>query len=311
MRRVVLVVVSSIVAGCGDDGARPPQPQRAALGGDLIDPGAGAGDVVVATVNDRPVWASCVEGQARARAITVERALQDCIDIELLTAAAVARGIGADPDVQRELRVNLVDGFVGREFEDKIRTVADLPRRLVDDSIERNARELDRPELRTAVYVRAKLEKTATPEQDAAARAIAAAIHAELESDPGVLPEQLRETARRLGGAHAMDVDTPPWRTPRHDASDEAFAAALFAIPDIGRISPPTRTPWGWDVILLVDVLPAATTTRDALAAHMFPTLRHFYFDEVWTAQMQKNHRVESFHDRLRDDDDEAGSAAP
>src|SRR5690349_9829894 len=137
MRRVGVVVL--VLAGCGRSAAPTPHGHATALGGDLIDPGAGSGDVIVATVDGRPVWGSCVAGHMKARGVDRDRALQDCIDLELLAAAAIKRGLGADPDTQSELRAALVDGFVTDEFEDKIKTAADLPAALVDRNVQNNA----------------------------------------------------------------------------------------------------------------------------------------------------------------------------
>jgi hypothetical protein len=184
-----------------------------------------------------------------------------------------------------------------------IRSPADLPKALVDENIQRNAIELDRPEIRTTKYVRAKLDKTATPAQEAAARAIAEAIHAELGTEGGLFPHDLEDSARRHAGDHPMEIDASLWQTPREGRSEETFAAALFAIPEIGQISPPIRTPWGWDILLLVDIEPARKRTRDELAADMFPTLRHFFFDKVWAARIVAAHQVERFADRLPDDE--------
>src|SRR5262245_20614998 len=91
-----------VLAACGGQSERAPPPARA-LGGDLIDPGAGAGDMIVATVEGRPVWASCVSGHAKARGVSVDQALSDCVDLELLAIEAVRREVGADEEVQDEL----------------------------------------------------------------------------------------------------------------------------------------------------------------------------------------------------------------
>src|SRR4051812_37787776 len=118
MRRLAVVVLVGF-AGCGRSAAPTPRAHSTALGGELIDPGAGSGDVIVATVDGRPVWGSCVAGHMAARGVDRDRALEDCIDLELLAAAAIHRGLAADPDTQTELRAALVDGFVTDEFEAK------------------------------------------------------------------------------------------------------------------------------------------------------------------------------------------------
>jgi hypothetical protein len=69
---------------------------------------------------------------------------------------------------------------------------------------------------------------------------------------------------------------------------EKTFGDALFSIPEIGTISPPIRTKWGWDVILWTEVLPAETLTRDELAAKRFPEERLQAFD-AWVARVAKD----------------------
>src|SRR5258705_7581773 len=87
--------------------------------------------------------------------------------------------------------------------------------------------------------------------------------------------------------------------------TDPTFAAATFALPTIGAVSSPMRTPWGWDLILLTDIIPAQTMTRDELVAKLFPGLRRGYFDQVWAAQLEKGHAISENADLLEEEDEE------
>ena len=54
------------------------------------------------------------------------------------------------------------------------------------------------------------------------------------------------------------------------------YREALFAIPRLGTVSPPTRTPWGWDIILWYDVWPPVDQSDE-----FFTRVRELYFG-VW-----------------------------
>ena len=78
------------VFACGDDAQVAAPAVRVQI--------ASEGRVIVARVNDRPVFADCVEHQARAHGIDRRAALEECIDFELLAQEAEARGLASHPD---------------------------------------------------------------------------------------------------------------------------------------------------------------------------------------------------------------------
>jgi len=74
-----LVVCALFVLACG--GSSEPT-QRPATGVEAIATQQGAGDVIVAQVNGRPVWGSCVTAQSRGK--SKQAALDECVAFELL-----------------------------------------------------------------------------------------------------------------------------------------------------------------------------------------------------------------------------------
>jgi hypothetical protein len=313
VRGLLAIALALAGAGCRGDQKAPAAPRTTSLAaGEMTDPGAGAGDVVVATVDGRPVWASCVEHHAKARGLTREAALDACVELELLAAAAVARGIGDDASIQRDLRAALVDGFVGDEFEDVFTTAAALPPGVVDQAVVHYAGQLDVPEERTVVYARAKFfaDAKAPPPaegspEDLAAKAFAGEIYAQVAGKDDLFPDDIYAAARAVAGTRNFHLGDKPFTMPRHGVAVESFAAAGFAIPAIGQVSPPTRTRWGWDVILLVDIAPPVHRTRDELVAEQFPNLRRLYFDQVWTRELAKPHAIEAHPELLAEPADE------
>jgi hypothetical protein len=314
MGRLAAGMMLAIAVGCGRSAA-PPPPPPSVIGGDLIDPGEGAGDVIVATVAGRPVWGSCVAGHMRTRGVDRDRALADCIDLELLAAAALARGLLADPDTQGDLRTALVDGFVAEEFEDKHQHPSDLPAALIDKNLEKYS--LVRPEFRLTVHARAPWgedrKQPAPPvgsPADLAAKALAEQIYAELPGHDALFPDELYATAKRVAGTRLVDVSDRPWPAALDGGTDPPFAEAAFALRDIGSVSAPVRTSYGWDLVLLVDIYPGETVTRDQLVAELFPALRRGYFDQVWSAQMREGHVIEDHSDNLPDEESAPAAGA-
>jgi hypothetical protein len=64
---------------------------------------------------------------------------------------------------------------------------------------------------------------------------------------------------------------------------DHNYGTTLFAIPEIGMTGGPTRSRWGWDVILWIDGTPAHDATLDEL----IPDVKREYFGR-WTNEIIK-----------------------
>jgi hypothetical protein len=269
-------------AACGSE-APPPRPGAPAPG---ASPAAGPDDVVVATVDGRPVWGSCVAAQLARGARTRRAALDVCVDFELLAAAAEARRISpaarapdlADRALAEARRAALAGRLVELAFEDRYRAPDDL-RAILDRAVDQLKDQLDQPELRASAFARVEVPAGAPPEAAAAARALAERIAGALAGEAGLFPIHLRETADRLAAGAGLRVAHGDFRAATREALVAPYAGALFSIPEVGRIAAPARTEWGWDVILLTRLVPAQVHTRDELAAKLFPELRrqHFY----------------------------------
>jgi hypothetical protein len=239
---------------------------------------ASTDDTVVAQVDGRPVWGSCVADQLqRGIATDRNRALAQCIDFELLAQAAEARGLASDRDVLEETRRALVSRLVAVGFEARYQRPDDL-KDIVDRVVERNRPQMDKPELRQSAFVRVEVATTATPDEDARAKALAEQIHAALANETGLFPSHLTDTANRLATGTGLHITNNEFRAATREGVVKEYGDALFAISEVGRISPPTRTKWGWDIVLLLRVYPPRVYTRDEVAADVFPELRRQFF---------------------------------
>ena len=233
-----------------------------------------------------------------------QHALTACIDFDVLAATAIGRHLGGDADTQLELRTALVNGIVQREFEDRFATPAALPATYVNDAVEKNKVLLDSPEWREATYFRVNVPDSAPigGSQDQDALRVARQIYDALPAKTGLFADDVRDIAARIGSGHDLDIKSPPYRTP-HDARTNAiFGDALFALPEIGSISEPVRTPWGWDLIMFTDSRNAVKQTRDQLVAFLFPDLRRAYFS-IWFGELVRSggHQVQADFDALGD----------
>jgi hypothetical protein len=287
--RAALFLLAALACGGRDAEAPPGRPPPAAV----ATRAEAGGRVQVALVNGEPVFADCVAAQMAADGIDARAALDRCIDFEVLAQEAVRRGLLADPDVLAARRNEMVRALVEAEFAPTLDEPTDVPaadlRWLWDTQL---ARRYNRPELRRATYCRVPLDKAATPGSpgDAQARKLAEALHAALGRMRGLEPGTFAALCAMSAGGQPVNttaVPTSPFsREGRHAAGFYApsFVDAAFAIAAPGQISPPTRTSWGWDILLLTDLAPAENRTL----AQAEPEIREMLLDRPETAEYRR-----------------------
>jgi hypothetical protein len=278
MRSLPFVTVALV--GCGSSAAPPDAAPAVALA--IVAPPEATGDVQVATVNGRPVWGSCVAHQAKAK----DAALADCVAFELLAQAAEAKGLARDPGVVEATRTAMVSRLVATAFEARYRTVADLGGAM-DMAIERRLFLMHQPELRTSTYARLPLPPQATPAEEATARAVAEQLAAGLRDETGLLGVNLVEAVAKVETQAKVRFEHADMPLNERNAFVREYGDALWSIPDIGRITGPVRTKWGWDVILWTGGMPAHERTRAELADELFPELRRQFF-ALWVESIRK-----------------------
>jgi hypothetical protein len=171
-------------------------------------------------------------------------------------------------------------------FEQRYRTPADLAPQ-IDQVLKTNPRLLHLPELRGSSFARFVVPKGAPPDVDAGAHALADRLAAEVAGQTGLYGVHLADAARRTGEGSGIKLDTADFRPSRRDALIDAYAEALYRIPEVGRASPAFRTPWGWDVVVWTGGSLAKERTRDEVVADLFPELRRRQF-VLWANQIGK-----------------------
>ncbi len=121
MRWLAAIAIVAVAAGCsrGRSTGAPAAP--------LV---AQASDEVVATVDGRPIYASAVALQARARGVDRRTALSDLVDAEVLAGEAARRGLDRDLEVRDETKGALVRRYLKLGFEPTA-SPADVPEQVV------------------------------------------------------------------------------------------------------------------------------------------------------------------------------------
>lgn len=295
-----LLVLSVVAWACGGGSS----PTTTALGppAPMIASGAAPDDVIVAQVAGRPVWGSCVATQAKRAELGAKQALEQCIEFELLAQAAEAKQLAIHGEVIEATRVALVGRLVD-QFDAKYPTPDSMAAQ-IDEVYRTQGAAMTRPEFRQSTHILVKVEDANDPkapkQSDAtweAPRVLATQLHARLEKQTGLFGSDLREAIEGVAApppATMVVEELPP--TPRNGRLVTEYLDALFAIPEVGRVSPVTRTAYGYHVILLTALHPAETATRE----QVFAVLRGQLF-ATYVAGLMKTVPHESYPELLED----------
>jgi hypothetical protein len=263
------MLLASLALGC--DGTTTPP----------ISPAAGpveeatTGRVVVAEVNGHPVFIDCVEARARANALSPQQALEECIDFELLAQAAEAGGYAAHPAARETRRRESARALIDQVFEREHQDPADIPRAALETLWARPPvhTRFNHPEYRFVYFARAQFAaKHADADKDARARAAMDELFRRARGKTLDSRFDFFELAEQIASEYpdaSVLIERRPYNTPLKGRANPAFAEAAFAIPERGKVSPPTRTPWGWDVIYLAKIEPLARATLDEVEAEI------------------------------------------
>jgi hypothetical protein len=133
--------------------------------------------------------------------------------------------------------------------------------------------------------------KGAPADVEARAHAAADRLAAALADQTGLFGVHLADAAHRIAEGSDARLETADYRPAPRASLEDAYAAALFAIPEVGRASPAVRTTWGWDVVVWTGGTPAQDRTRDQVAAELFPELRRRQFQR-WVSQIARQRGI-------------------
>jgi hypothetical protein len=273
-------VFLSLVVACS--GTKTSPPARLGAPAAFDSQREDADDVVVAQVNGHPVWGSCVRAQAARGNKTRDAALHECIDFELLAQVANQRELATDRDVVLATRTALVSQLVAKDFEDGFTKPSDFGS-LWEKAVERYSFLYRHPEFRGSTFIRIQVGEKAPPEEDAQAHAIAERIAAAVKDEKGLTPTHLLEIAQVVAGGKKLQAQSVPPKV--YEGLVKPYADALYGLPEVGRATGPVRTQWGWDVILLTEIVEPAMATDAEMIEKMLPNVKQQYFP-VWAAKV-------------------------
>lgn len=293
-----LVLFIAIGAGCHSSAPRvAPPPPTAHWTGDLAPAPAPPGDSdVVAVVNGDRIFAADVASQMSATGQTAERALAELVDAQLLAQEAMRRGLADDPEVVEARQRESVRLLLRRVFEPSFDGPEDIP----EDEVESVANlpeikpHYEHPEYHTVVFARAKLPPKAPADAEAAAKVKAEQMAAILVAARPASKEAFLKVVAdhpELG----VSGEPRPFSTSSTGPAHPTFAKAAMALAKIGDLSPPVRTPWGWDILFLDSVIAAKHTPKDVMEADIrknwFEPARKRAFDR-FTDGLLAQHKI-------------------
>lgn len=320
---LLLFTAAALVACRGEAPAEAPgqDPARPAPPADFELAAASGERLVVATVAGRPVHGDCVARQAAAHGLDRRAALDECIGFELLAAEAERQGYLADPEVQETGKREAVRALIERDFE--LEGPGDLPDEDVRRAWERHEGVINRPELRVSYYCRAALEHEEPDDspEERQARDRVEALGRELAGRHVSLEEFRSACAERVGDDGVLtrnglqhsplqmirmvrdDGSEERLRRPG-DAVDRTYSEAVFAIPEEGLVSEPTRVRWGWDLLYVGDIAPAVDLSYEEAEPELRERLyqddgmRQMLFRR-WAEPLSQGRRVELHLERI------------
>lgn len=309
----ILLGLGAVPAGgCGSarEAPRPtPTPAARAVS---FDESAGGRDVV-ARVDGVPIYADCVATQAAGSTLdddaARQAALDDCVAFELLAQEARRRGLADGPEVAEAQTREAVRVLVEREFLPTLDAADDIPLSEMQRMWPRLERFYNHPELRAVYYCRAPVSKKLPRggPDDQAAEAFAHELYRALTARPLATGRDVYLACAAVGGERKLEISKKPTRFRLKGNIDKTFATAAFSLAEVGQVSEPIRTPWGWDVLYLSEVTPPV----ELGFAEAVPLIRETLFYDVdfdgyrqsrflaWAGPLGKGLRIAAFPERV------------
>ncbi len=287
MRWIAAPLVGVLLAACGPtDGVEGTGPEGARIRG-----AAEVGGEVVAAVDGHPLTLAEVEAAARAAGVSPVVALRRLEDEAILALAAERHARGPHPDVRRAVRQAEVQALLARTVE---AAEVEIDQETVEAAYDANPQRFVAPEERRSAHV---LAVVPPDREEPAAEAWIREVIAELQAarDPAGVALSIRR--RSLDELPFEVVVQEVVGLARENASDPAYAAALFAMEREGVVPNPVRSSQGWHAVVLTRIEPARYTPRaDALAILHEEMLAQFRSGELLRLEDEIAHRTPIFY---------------
>jgi hypothetical protein len=316
-----LAAFAVIAVGCGSSAEKPQKRESHTWRVDSMEAVA-PGDAVVAKVNGRSIFASCVRIQAEAHQLSRDRALEECIDFELLAEAAELADTNQADDVQTTAKQELVRTFIEDRYN--VRGPMDIPQDLVKklwDQVQ--VPRYNHPELRNIVFCRIPLTKEQGPESEEFKIGLVflQGVYEKLRDERNIEKNDLFELCWKPhyeeAGVHKLKLNTFKIR-PKSGYMEE-FHKSVFGPTEVGVVAPPLYSQYGIDLILISEIIPEKSTTFEEAEPELrevlfnFPvyeSTRDLMFEE-WYAPFAKSRAIATFQQHIPEREALLGSATP
>jgi hypothetical protein len=253
------------------------------------------GDAIVATVEGRPIRASEIAAEARARGVSVKEALDDLITAEVLAGEAVRRGLDKNLDAQEAAEATAVRRLLATRFEAEV-TPASVPMSLLRQVYDKNKQQLDH-DVEIEVWHILVPKKNRPPESWPAARTAAEELARKARGVKSV--DEFKALSKDVPGSHAEHIVT----------EKDGWTLKEFSYPAFDQLKRPgdtstvIETSYGYHVLYLVQYYPA----QHKSLAQAEPELRQGVFPEFQKPEFMRfvervagGHGVEEHPERLK-----------
>jgi len=275
-----------LVASCGSKGP------AAAPAGNVV----AVVDGKEITVTDLQQRINALDPYSKARYSAPEQRkkfLENLVRFEVLAREAEKRGYERDPDVQRALKNQMIQVFLRKELDEKVKaqpiTEAD-----VATYYKEHEAQFRQPE---QVRVSQILVKDRDLAEKIAAEARAGQKHDHSDRPFRALVEKysIDEDSKPLGGDLTF-LDRQNTQLPR------AVVEAAFALKEVGDISPPVASDKGYHVLKLTQRRPGFTRPLEGVSAEIKRLIlldRRAKKQEEMVAEMRQKLKVQIYEDEL------------
>lgn len=289
---VELLAMLPYLGGCR--GSSRPEPIM--LGAELVAT-AEPGDDVVATVEGRPIHASAVALQARAKGSTAGQALDDLIVAELLAGEAARRGLASSPEVERERKRSQARRLLAEAYEKPV-TPSNVPMEELRRAYRANSNLFDHDELVEVWHILSPAAASATPATKK--RAFDAASEVARRAPSVRDAEAFKQLAKPRPGQAPLKLEHIV--TAKDGWTVKPFSRAAFELQRAGDTSPVVETSYGYHVIYLVDrIAPVHRPLEEVegmLRGQLFPSFQRREFVH-FVDQLAARHQLAVYPERL------------
>lgn len=287
---------------CGSSDKSASQPGYELQTGFLVS--APGERIAVAEVGGVPIYEQCVAIQAQAHKLDRRAALDECIAFEVLAQAAQKRGLHLDPDVDAIRRTESVRQLLHHEIVAPMPSVEATDRSILEDAYREFRDRIYAPERREIFHLYAPFPKHREPrgtEGDAAAKKRAEELYAQLSQWRDLTPDEMLFIAQGIAGDEPLGPIDDKTDTFRREVfkvyldqpnMPREFSHAAFDIPEVGMVSVPTRSDYGWHIILYLSRDPARMANVDEAAQWLFQAVR-FQRYRAFSGELGKDVDVE------------------